>query len=177
MINFRCLTYLPTYLLTFLFTYLPTYLLTYLLTYLPTYVLTHLLTYLLISYLPTYRLTYSLTYLPTYLITYLLTYLLTYSMEQSPSWEAYCFSDSQETPRILWNPKIHNRTHKCPPPVHILSQLDPIRDQHFTSSRSTLIFSSYLCMGLPSGPYRCHYNKKFSYSFSNQCTQYSSISQ
>ena len=49
--------------------------------------------------------------------TYLLTYLLTYYMEQSPSWEANKFSASQEIPRILWNPKVHYRSHKCPPPV------------------------------------------------------------
>jgi len=45
----------------------------------------------------------------------------TYSMEQSPSWEAYRFSASQEIPRILWNSKIHYRIHKCPPPVPILN--------------------------------------------------------
>ena len=55
-------------------------------------------------------------------------YLLTYSMEQSPSWEANRFSASQEIPRILWNQKVHYRSHKCPPPVPILSQLDPVHN-------------------------------------------------
>jgi hypothetical protein len=38
--------------------------------------------------------------------------LLTYSMVQNPSWEANWFAASQEIPRILWNPKVHHRTHK-----------------------------------------------------------------
>jgi hypothetical protein len=46
--------------------------------------------------------------------------LLTYSMVQSPSREANWFAASQEIPGILWNPKVHYRTHKRPPPVPIL---------------------------------------------------------
>ena len=47
-------------------------------------------------------------------------------MEQSPSWEANRFSDSQEIPCLLWNLKIHYRTHKCPPTVPFQSQIDPV---------------------------------------------------
>ena len=53
-------------------------------------------------------------------------YLITYSTEQSSSWETSRFSASREIPRILWNPWVHYRIHKCPPPVPILSQLDPV---------------------------------------------------
>ena len=45
--------------------------------------------------------------------------LLHYSTEQCLSWEANRFSASQEIPRILWNPKVYYRIHKCPPAVPI----------------------------------------------------------
>jgi hypothetical protein len=76
---------------------------------------------------------------------------LTNSMEQSPSWEAKTSWATQEIPRILWNPKVHHRIHKSPPPVPILSQIKPVYAPHPTSRRSILILSSHLCLGLPSG--------------------------
>ena len=53
---------------------------------------------------------------------FLTIYLLTYSMVQSPSLVANWFAASQEIPCISRNPKVHYRTHKCPPPVSILGQ-------------------------------------------------------
>ena len=80
----------------------------------------------------------------TYLFTYLLTYFLTYSMEQSPSEEANRFSASQEIPCILWNLKVHYRSHKCLPPLPFLSQLDPVHTptSHFLKSHFNIILPS-----------------------------------
>ena len=75
---------------------------------------------------------------------YLLTYLLSHSMEQIPSLEAKQFSANQDILRILWNPKVHYRIHKCPPPVPILSQLDPVHTStsHFLKMHLNIILPS-----------------------------------
>jgi len=72
--------------------------------------------------------------------------IITYSMEQSPSWEANRFSASQEILHILCNQKVHYRIHKCLPPVPVPSQLNPV---HAPTSQFLKI---HLNIILPSTP-------------------------
>ena len=76
---------------------------------------------------------------------------LTNSTQHSPSWEDNRSSASQEIPRILCNPKVHYRFHKCLPPLHVLSQINPVHVPHPASWRSILISSSHLHLVRPSG--------------------------
>ena len=81
--------------------------------------------------------------------TYLLTFLLTYSMQHSPSWEANWFSTSQEIPLILWNTKVHQRIHRCPPSVPIPSRIDPV---HIPTSHFLKIHLNIILPSMPGSP-------------------------
>jgi len=72
-------------------------------------------------------------------------------MDQNPFWKANRSSASKEMPRILWNPKVHHRIHKFPPPVPILNQIDSVHASPFHFWRSILILPSHLRPGLRSG--------------------------
>ena len=70
-------------------------------------------------------------------------------MVQSPSWEANWFAASQEILRISRNPKVHYHTHKRPPPVPILGQLNPV---HIPTSHLLEIHPNIIHPSTPRSP-------------------------
>jgi len=85
-------------------------------------------------------------------------------MEQSPSWEANRFAASQEIPRILWNPKVHYRIHKCPPTSLSSASLIQSTLPYPTSWWSILILSSHLSLGLPCSLFSTGFPTKTQYT-------------
>ena len=77
-------------------------------------------------------------------------------MEQTPSCEANRFSASQEIPRILWNPKVHNCMQKRSPPVPILSQINPVHASPLYILKINFILSSHLHLALQSSLFYLH---------------------
>ena len=75
--------------------------------------------------------------------------LLSYSMVQSPYWEANWFAASQEILRISRNPKVHYRTHKRPPPVSFLGQPNPV---HIPTSHLLEIHPNIIHPSTPRSP-------------------------
>jgi hypothetical protein len=72
-------------------------------------------------------------------------------MEQRPSWEADTFSAGQYFPRLLWNPKVITAFTAAPAICPCHEPDGSSRAPHPTSLTSTLILSSHLRLGLPSG--------------------------
>jgi len=69
-------------------------------------------------------------------------------MEQSPAWRANRFSSCQESSHILWNLKVHNHIHNCPPPVFILSQIDLVyaSSSHFLKTHFIIVLATFLIL-------------------------------
>jgi hypothetical protein len=85
-------------------------------------------------------------------------------MELSSSWEAANCAATQELPSILWNPKFHYRVHMTLPLVPIPCQIDPIHTIP-SYTRSILILSIHLRLGLPSGLFPSGFPTKILYAF------------
>jgi hypothetical protein len=65
-------------------------------------------------------------------------------MQDSPPWEANNHSDTQEIPRLLWNPKVHYCVHNSTSLIPILSHVNQIYyfSPYFLKIHSNIIIES-----------------------------------
>jgi len=65
-------------------------------------------------------------------------------MEQNPSWKDNDYSTSQETPCLLWYPKVHYCVHKGSPLVLIIRQMNPVNTltSYLPKIHSNIMFPS-----------------------------------
>ena len=92
----------------------------------------------------------------TYLLTYLLTPWSRVLLEKLTG-----FAANQEIPPILWNPMVHYRIHKCPPPVPILCQSDPFH------TLTSYLLKNHLNIILPSTPGSLMWSLSFRFPHQN----------